>query len=479
MAKWSFVLAAPAVLAVVVTAVAPGCRFQDETVPVEGALQPPPDVTAPPDTTPTPDVVLPSQIIAVNAPASWEHDMMLVPYSTHLTWQRDPARSVTASWATITTPPADYTPRLWIVPKSEVDANGGEMPYADEWVIEGYGQLYNPVFLGQAALEDEEYSAWHAEITTLEPDTEYVYRVGTWEDFDKETGEFVNPTLSTPATFRTGLVKGDRRTFDVVLCGDSRGGYAEISAEIDRLAEIDARMWFFNGDANDAGTQVEWDAWFDVMQPLLRKKVLMPVQGNHELSFGNLYYVQFELPKMPLLPEEMSEHAWSVDYANVHFVGLDSNGPEIVQQQTNWLQADLAAASSDPDIDFIVVMMHHPAYSNSNHGSTTSVQNHFVPILEEFKVDLVFAGHDHNYERTVPMRNDTEDEDNGVTYVVAGAFFSKGYSNGSDWYTVTSHHGDKRNYVVMRVSPDRLDVTAFDGTGTETLDQFTILKRER
>jgi len=456
--------------AALITALAAAC-------PAESSSEAPaPDATAVADA--GPDTAAPSYgPMAVTPPDTWEHDILLVPYSLHLSWQNDPATSVTFSWATTTTPVENYTSRVWLVPKSEVDADGGAMPWAKAWTHEGYGQLYHPIILG---VEDpnEQYSSWHVEVTGLTPDTEYVYRVGTWESFDPISGTFKNATLSEPATFKTGLPKGTRTDFKVVFAGDSRGGYAKIAEQIDRLANIDARMWFFNGDMNDVGTQVEWDAWFQVMQPVLRTRVLMPVQGNHEATFANLYYTQYELPKMPTLAENMHEHAWSVDFANVHFVGLDSNGEDMIVQQLEWLDADLASAVADPDIDFIIAMMHHSSYSSSNHGQSPFVHEHFVPLFEKYSIDAVINGHDHNYERTVKIRQDAEADD-GVTYVVAGGFFSKGYGNGNEWYTVTSHHGDKANYVVMDVSADTLSLTAYDGTGTEVLDQFELQKRER
>ena len=61
-------------------------------------------------------------------------------------------------------------------------------------------------------------------------------------------------------------------------------------------------------------------------------------------------------------------------------------------------------------------------------------------------------------------------------YVVAGAFYSPGYSNGSDWWTAISHHGDKGNYVQMSVDGARIDITAYSGDGAEVLDEITLQK---
>lgn len=74
--------------------------------------------------------------------------------------------------------------------------------------------------------------------------------------------------------------------------------------------------------------------------------------------------------------------------------------------QAEWLQNELAEAG-DP----VVVVFHHPALSCGFHGSTKSVQDTWMPLFEQYGVDLVLNGHDHDYERF-------EYED--TTYVVTG-----------------------------------------------------------
>ena len=198
-----------------------------------------------------------------------------------------------------------------------------------------------------------------------------------------------------------------------------------------------------------------------------------------------LYYTQVALPRVgPELPVELEEHAWTVDFGNVHFVGLDSNTPAAAEAQVPWLDADLGAARADPDIDWIFVMSHHPAYSSSKvHGSTGWVQEHWVPIFEAHQVDIAFAGHDHTYERSKPVRDDqVVDPGEGVVYVVAGGFFSPAYENGNEWWTEVSVHGDVRNWLTVVVEGKTVVLTAWPGdggptrAGSEPIDTFTITK---
>lgn len=436
-----------------------------------------PDVHASPDA--APDAAPVDDLRPVEAPASWVTEPNRTVRNMHMTWQRDPATTMTLQWATHDIDLTAYVPRVWAVPSSMVTGSpeAPVMPWASRFVTAGEGRIYREALAGIETGEID-FVIWTVELTGLEPDTEYTYRVGTWEEFDSKTGAFTSPDLSDARTFKTGIPKGHREPFEMVMAGDSRGGMEEIRANIDRINDNEARFWVFNGDMTNGGAQVEWDDWQDAMSPVLTSRVLMPVHGNHEI-FANIFYEQYALPQEPGLPEDLVEHAWSLDFGNVHFVGLDSNLEARVIDQMDWLDADLAAARRDPDIDWIFVMMHHGVYSASNHGSTASVQEHWVPIFERHNVDLVFSGHDHNYERTFPLRGDKVVPDKeGIVYVVAGGFFSPGYGNGNEWWTATSTHGDVRNYVRVGVAEKVVTVTAYSGDSTQVIDTFELRHKD-
>jgi 3',5'-cyclic AMP phosphodiesterase CpdA len=98
-----------------------------------------------------------------------------------------------------------------------------------------------------------------------------------------------------------------------------------------------------------------------------------------------------------------TEAYYSFDYANVHFVVLDSHeSPRSVGgAMLDWLEADLAATAQD----WIIAYWHHPPYTKGSHDSDDESQliqmrENALPILEEYGVDLVLAGHSHIYERS-------------------------------------------------------------------------------
>ena len=99
------------------------------------------------------------------------------------------------------------------------------------------------------------------------------------------------------------------------------------------------------------------------------------------------------------------EEYYSFDYANVHFICLDSmtqsratNGP-----MANWLRLDLAATTNQ----WLIAYWHHPPYTIGSHYSDNiyepemwEMRQNIVPILEAGGVDLVLCGHSHIYERS-------------------------------------------------------------------------------
>lgn len=94
---------------------------------------------------------------------------------------------------------------------------------------------------------------------------------------------------------------------------------------------------------------------------------------------------------------------FSFDYGNAHWTVLDSNtymdwtNPELQA----WLKADLAAASGAA---WRFVAFHHPGFNSSHTHFTDQWMRRLAPIFEAGKVDVVFTGHVHNYQRTFPMK---------------------------------------------------------------------------
>jgi fatty-acyl-CoA synthase len=74
--------------------------------------------------------------------------------------------------------------------------------------------------------------------------------------------------------------------------------------------------------------------------------------------------------------------------------------------QTLWLEETLAKARHNSSVDMIVVIMHQCAMSTSvpGNGSDLGIRQAWLPLFDRYEVDLVLSGHEHDYERTYPVR---------------------------------------------------------------------------
>ncbi len=252
------------------------------------------------------------------------------------------------------------------------------------------------------------------ELTGLAADTVYYYQVGT------TAGEAIAGD-DTDHVFRTAPPVGTRSKARIWVIGDS--GTADANAEAVRdayLAYPDAdatNLWLMLGDnAYDDGTDEEYQAAvFDMYPSLLRRFALWPTLGNHDAYTADSttesgpYYDIFRLPRAAEAGGMASgtEAYYSFDFANIHFVCLDSEDSNRLPSgaMLQWLQNDLASTTQD----WIIAFWHHPPYTKGSHDSDNAgdsggrmrqMRLNALPILEAAGVDLVLSGHSHSYERS-------------------------------------------------------------------------------
>jgi len=240
-------------------------------------------------------------------------------------------------------------------------------------------------------------------VTGLAPNTKYYYSVGT-----------TATVLAGDASyfFRSGPTVGPPHPLRIWATGDFGTGGANAVAVRDAYESFTGNaytnLWLMLGDnAYSNGTDSEYQTKvFDVYPTRLRQTVVWPTLGNHDAqSTPPPYYQIFTLPangEVGGLPSG-TEHYYSFDDANIHFVCLNSMTEDRSPSgaMLTWLDADLASTTQD----WIVAFWHHPPYSRGTHTSDTEsaleeMRQNALPILEARGVDLVLAGHSHDYERS-------------------------------------------------------------------------------
>ena len=178
-----------------------------------------------------------------------------------------------------------------------------------------------------------------------------------------------------------------------------------------------------------------------------------PTLGNHDID-------EQEDQAEILATLGMPDRYYSYTSGPVDFFALDSNWMDT--SQLIW-PADRLACSENR---WQVVYLHHPLYSSGAHGSDTALRERLEPILVAGGVDIVFAGHDHNYERSTPQ--------NGIVHVVTGGGGGRIRPVGSSEFTAVSE--SDHHFVLARVSNDGFRVTVSEVDGDE-LDDFVLASR--
>jgi len=350
------------------------------------------------------------------------------PWFIHLSWQHDPATTITIMWRT--------TPDI-----TESIVEYGLTPELGE---KATGTRYSYIAIREEVV-------WHTvELTGLSPNTTYYYRCGApgyWSEIYSFT------TAPLPTDFSAH--------FKFAVIGDTQGGYSVTGQILHILKESGVRFILMTGDFTQGAGQMEFNKWFEAAGDVLAYIPFMPCHGNHEM-LRNTYFDQFALPG--------NEKWFSYDYGPIHFVHLFSQNEDYALQQRGWLLKDLCGSSQR----WKIVLAHHPAYnSGGQHGCTDYVLDHWVDVFERCGVDIYFAGHEHIYERTWPIR-DGRIDGSGVVYVITGSAGADYREPGREWWTAVADSG--YCYITVEVTSSKLIVTAYR-LGGSIIDSFTLTKR--
>ena len=206
-----------------------------------------------------------------------------------------------------------------------------------------------------------------------------------------------------PVMTELGPSQGDQFTF--VTIGDNRAdepitqpqAYRDCIAEINKLDPQPAIV-FVVGDfiLGYTGTDLklarrEWEE-FDLVTRTINAPVRM-APGNHDI---------WNVPSYNLYRKRYGESYYSFNYGNCHFVMLNSEEPEadgtipgkITGEQLKWLRGDLHGHRA---MAHKFVFLHKPLWATHRGMESSGWNENVHPLLDKYNVDIVFAGHDHQY----------------------------------------------------------------------------------
>jgi 3',5'-cyclic AMP phosphodiesterase CpdA len=241
-----------------------------------------------------------------------------------------------------------------------------------------------------------------ATIQPLQIETVYQYRVRS------------GAAASSTFTFRTA--PRPETPIRTVWFADEQG-YSIFRQQVPHMAARDPDLVLVSGDLMYNGADIsQWqDYWFGPLElsNLAQTTPVLFSRGNHD-GEGALAYAYSVLPG--------NEARFAFTYGSVRFIFLDTNLQ--TAEQTAWLQAELASTETQR-APFRVVSFHMPPYTDlwdsPAYIGEAFVRDNWVPLFEQYDVDVVINGHTHAYLRG--LRND-------VMYTIVG-----GAGNVIDTYT--------------------------------------------
>ncbi|HEY1725699.1 MAG TPA: metallophosphoesterase family protein [Steroidobacteraceae bacterium] len=354
------------------------------------------------------------------------------PEQIHLTWGEDPSRTLVVSWAS---PAPALHPRVILQP-----------PDRTEVLMPAVQRCYTDGLNGQTVF------SYHARLDDLSPDTPYRYSPTADNDRRREA-----PFVASFRTAPRGRVPfrwtsyGDLSTPVVSWAMSS----PQSRHAVDAVERFEPLFHLLNGDLcyanlNPSAQPAVWADFGHNVQRSAAYRPWMPCPGNHEIEFGNgaqglnSYLTRYSLPDNgsafagcwyqfqvgsalfislaaddvihqdsgaflagpnPLVPAPNTGLAPIQPGTSVYIRGFSQG------EQTRWLERTLQAAQHDRSIDWIIVQMHQDALSSSENGngSDRGIRETWLPLFDQYGVDLVLCGHDHDYERSWPVRGCNHD----------------------------------------------------------------------
>lgn len=276
---------------------------------------------------------------------------------------------------------------------------------------------------------------------------------------------------------------GDQRCTFLVFGDSGRGGQEQyaLAAQMGRVQPPPDFLVHTGDLIYPSGTRRRYqDRFFTPYRHLLARVAFWPCVGNHDVLEGgdiSPYQEVFELPANGP-PGAPAEANYWFDAGPARFAVVDSNVDEgtLRDRTAPWLREVLSA--TEPRWRFVV--LHHPPYTAGKYRPDQRVQAALVPVFEGADVDVVFNGHDHNYQRTHPLRGgQIVEPGSGVVYIVTGAGGGKLYQRGADadGGFVAAMHDREHSFtrVTLEGGTLRLQQIAADG---RVLDEVSWEKSE-
>lgn len=405
-----------------------------------------------------------------------------------------------------------------------------------------YGRKVVPVRRTLQPTAKQRFFTYSAILTNLPPNSRVYYRVALGEKAVRESSFSARKTPEEPVRFAVIGDMADGKTNSrsiawamakvrpehLVICGDivySRG----------RVSEYMTNFWPVYSNVRSPSARNGY--------PLMASTVFYPVLGNHDVGatnlsgiadgFGAFYFFhpplngptntrwatpvggsveQKEAFKAAAGPTYPGLCNYSFDNGAGHFLCIDANRyvPVTDPELQAWIRDDLTRSKAK----WKMVFFHQPGFNSSKTHNSEQKMRLLAPLFEECGVDVVFAGHVHNYQRSKPLRFTPDDptrqtasglihgtyrldeefdgikktKPNGILYIVTGgggaSLYDKEFTDKPEkwkndpWATVpftAKFYSERHSFTVVDMTADTLSIRQLNDKG-EQVDRITVTK---
>ncbi len=360
---------------------------------------------------------------------------------------------------------------VWVTPEGtpsgEVlvqDEYGGQEQRIDaEVTMPGFHQvdLNNPNLY-----HDLDIQRQLVKIEKLQPYTNYVYLVSCGDGQTTSTGSFI-----------TAPEPGVGQKFTFVGAADAHanrqgGSYYRPIAEAVGKEEPDFMIHAGDYKGQSGSHWSSWPAYFRVGRPYLEKTVHWPVVGGHDVNKARNFRALFAFndPDGDPADEDNAGTWYTFTYGNTQFFVLDHVYDKDLQLK--WLKQKLAESIAE----WKIVAIHEMQMTVGGFPRLLGgIFRDFALAFEEYGVDVVLSGHNHIYERILPLAP------NGVKPVNYVSVNSGGFNTLAERPSPIIASGGisnlNLNYAHFSIDGNHLVMEAKKADGT-VIDRMELIKGE-
>lgn len=274
----------------------------------------------------------------------------------------------------------------------------------------------------------------------------------------------------------------------------------DVVDQVNKVAPGTFTFFYPLGDYSYGSSQSCWLNRVDALKGLPRDQIF-PAIGNHDdRESGSTSKRNAIINGFPATAN--SSGIYSATLQPVRYIVMDTQTDyDENSGQYFFVKSQLEDAAADGSIKWIIVIYHKPSIVSDkpDHGALTDFRDIYHPLFEQYKVNVVFSGHNHVYHRSYPLKYNASSPRNPIVATTrTGDPDTPGQLYNGDEGTVfvtvgtggrklDSFSGSQENYIKTREEEFGIMVGScfnngntlaffFRATNGDILDQFNLVK---